>query len=384
MPILVKISGLLLAGGGALVVENNPGELRNNICSWDFVAPCADWFDSAAVNQVVFLCLLAVSGVFFLSLIIPLLAKNYKQTVTEIAEFNSSKKPPPAASVPQQDLRIEHRFHVDSGHAELVLRNTSTKHALENVEVTFANFSIEGAPYTPIDVLSRLKARPRGALQDTINAKDQKYYRFARVHPTQDERKYRIRLWNVVETKFFGKECIVKFRISTKQSPAKLVYLHLSVDDTGHLTVSDYKRNKAKQSSTEYQPLNDAVMDAWERIRTLPEFDTQPSHSPEFMSLRDYYEREPAKLPGIAAQILFNRADPAISIEGVAPPRTTMEVIPHDKAAGYRFSDDAKELFDIFDTDKPAEQRRRYINLRVKRTNIERRVRAIEEDNGKG
>lgn len=300
------------------------------------------------------------------------------------AQFAPSKKPLAETGVPQQDLRIEHRFHGDSGHAELVLRNTSTQHALENVEVTFANFSIEGAPYTPIDVLSRLKARPRGTLQDTINAKDQKYYRFARVHPTQDERKYRISLWNVSEDAFSGKGCIVKFRISTKQSPAKLVYLRLSVDDTGHLTFSDYKRSKAKQSSTEYKPLNDAVMDAWERIRTLPEFDTQPSHSPEFASLRDYYEREPAKLPGIAAQIIFNSAVPPLPIEGVAPPRTAMEAIPHDKAAGYRFSDDAAEMFDIFDQDKPAEQRRRYTKLRVKRTDIERRVRAIEEENGKG
>ncbi len=130
-------------------------------------------------------------------------------------------------------------------------------------------------------------------------------------------------------------------------------------------------------------PLHEAVMDAWERIRTLPEFDTQPSHSPEFASLRDYYERDPAKLPGIAAQVIFNSANPPLPIEGVAPPRTAMEVIPEDKARGYMFSDDAAEMFDVFDREKPAEQRRRYTNLRVKRTDIERRVKAIEEDNGK-
>jgi hypothetical protein len=132
----------------------------------------------------------------------------------------------------------------------------------------------------------------------------------------------------------------------------------------------------------DYIPLHDAVMDAWERIRTLPEFDTQPSHSPEFASLRDYYEREPVKMPGIAAQIIFNCADPPVPIEGMAPPRTAMEVIPQDKARGYMFSDDATEMFDIFDRDKAAEQRRRYTNLRVKRINIERRVKTIEEDNG--
>ena len=139
----------------------------------------------------------------------------------------------------------------------------------------------------------------------------------------------------------------------------------------------------ATNAPSELITLPEAVLDAWERIRTLPEFDTQPSHSPEFASLRDYYEREPAKLPGIAAQIIFNRAVPLLPIEGVFPPRTAMEVIPHDKAAGYRFSDDAAEMFDLFDQDKPAEQRRRYTKLRVKRTDIERRVRAIEEDNGK-
>lgn len=144
------------------------------------------------------------------------------------------------------------------------------------------------------------------------------------------------------------------------------------------------KTTDKEQGSTEYIALNDAVMDAWERIRTLPEFDRQPSHSPEFASLRDYYEREPAKLPGIAAQIIFNSANPPLPIEGMAPPRTVMEVIPKDIAIGYMFSDDATEMFDVYDREKPAEQRRRYTKLRVKRANIERRVKAIEEDNGKG
>ena len=79
-------------------------------------------------------------------------------------------------------------------------------------------------------------------------------------------------------------------------------------------------------------------------------------------------------MPGIIAQVIFNAADPPIPIEGISPPRTVMEVIPADKAAGYGFSDDAAELFDWFDEDKPPEQRRRYINLRVKRIDIERRI----------
>jgi hypothetical protein len=121
---------------------------------------------------------------------------------------------------------------------------------------------------------------------------------------------------------------------------------------TGNAVSSD-KTNKSELPSTKYLPLNEAVLDAWERIRTLPKFDMKPSHSPEFESLRDYYEKEPAKLPGIAAQVIFNSADPPIPIEGIAPPRTAMEVIPQDKVNGYMFSDDAIEMFDIYDQEKP-------------------------------
>lgn len=136
-----------------------------------------------------------------------------------------------------------------------------------------------------------------------------------------------------------------------------------------------------EQGSTEYIALNDAAMDAWERIRRLPEFDEPPPRLP-FDSRREYYEADPVKMAGIVAQVIFNDADPPIPIKGISPPRTVMEVIPQDIARGYMFSDDATEMFDIYDQDKPAEQRRRYTNLRVKRTSIERRVKAIEEDNG--
>ena len=142
-------------------------------------------------------------------------------------------------------------------------------------------------------------------------------------------------------------------------------------------------QKEGANEQSELITLREAVIDAWERIRKLPEFDTQPSHSPEFASLRDYYEREPAKLPGIVAQLIFNSTDPPLPIEGIAPPRTVMEVIPEDITRGYMFSDDATEMFDVYDREKPVEQRRRYTNLRVKRTDIEGRVKAIEEDNGK-
>ena len=95
----LRYLGFCSRAWGRFVVQNNPGEVRNNICAWDFVAPCPDWFDSAAVNQAVFLFLVAVSGLFFLSLIIPLLAENYRQTVTGIAQFTLPKKP----SAPQNE-----------------------------------------------------------------------------------------------------------------------------------------------------------------------------------------------------------------------------------------------------------------------------------------
>lgn len=138
------------------------------------------------------------------------------------------------------------------------------------------------------------------------------------------------------------------------------------------------------EDQPEFLNLCDAAVDAWERIRKLPEFDEPPPSSPQFDSRREYYEAEPAKMLGIVAQVIFNSADPPIPIKGISPPRTVMEIIPADKAAGYGFSDDATELFDWYDKDKPPEQHRRYISLQVKRADIERRVKAIEEDNGKG
>ncbi len=129
---------------------------------------------------------------------------------------------------------------------------------------------------------------------------------------------------------------------------------------------------------TEFINLRDAVMDAWECIRNLPQFDEPPPSLPQFGSLREYYEDDPVKMPGIVAQVIFNAADPPIPIKGISPPRTVMEIIPADKAAEYGFSDDATELFDWFDEDKPSNQRKRYINLQVKRVDIERRIKDME------
>lgn len=129
-----------------------------------------------------------------------------------------------------------------------------------------------------------------------------------------------------------------------------------------------------KADQSEFINLPDAVIDAWERIRNLPQFDEPPPNQPQFDSYREYHEADPMKMSGRIAQVIFNAADPPIPIEGISPPRTVMEVIPVDKAAEYGFSDDATELFDWFDEDKPSEQRKRYINLQVKRADIERRI----------
>ncbi len=281
------------------------------------------------------------------------------------------------------DLGASSRYLKESGWVEFGLRNNYSTGSVENLDVTFANFSVNMSTYDPIDVLKNLKATPRGTTQGTINAKDQKYFRFARVQNTQDTRQpCFILLSGVPRETFSGQKCIVKIRFSAKQVPGRIEYYDLRVDDFGNLSISEYKRIKTKNLPDGYKPLLTAALDAWEQIRGLPEFDASPSHSPEFASLRDYYERYPLKLPGIAAQIILNNAKPPIPIEGIAPPRTAIETIPPDKASGYRFSDDALEMFDIFDTDKPRDQRRRYTDLRVKWADVERRIKAIEEDNG--
>lgn len=375
---VIKIAGLVVGALGLFLMENKPESLRANICAWGIWDKCPGVIDSASIIVAMQIFFWVAIAAFALALIIPFIRRDFKKMEAFIGSPAKStippEKPQAEADAPQQDLRIEHKFHADSGNAELVLHNTSPQHAQENVEVIFANFSIEGAPYTPIDVLSRLKARPRGTLQDTINAKDLKYYRFARVHPTQDERKYRISLWNVSEDAFSGKECIVKFRISTKQSPAKLVYLHLSVDDTGHLTVSDYERNKAKQSSTEYKPLNDAA--PLVHYISLNE-----------AARRAYEETEDTLVAGFAEMDLSNRGDKKVlswyawalvgknretPIFGKKPPSTIRRQIPADEFKRCSISDDARTLTRYF------EKEPRFVELEVKETDFIERLKEIK------
>lgn len=123
--------------------------------------------------------------------------------------------------------------------------------------------------------------------------------------------------------------------------------------------------------------LHDAVLNGWERIRVLP-FLQEPSVT-EHRSLLEYYEADPKKLASIAAQIIFNHADPRIPIEGRYPPRNAREWIPQDIASEMAFNDDATVMFNWFDQDKAMDERRRYVDLKVRSADIDRRIRQLQE-----
>jgi len=125
--------------------------------------------------------------------------------------------------------------------------------------------------------------------------------------------------------------------------------------------------------------LHDAVMEGWERIRKLP-FLQQPSPIGH-QTLLEYYESDPKKIPCLAAQVIFNHADPQIEIEGRSPPRVAREWIASSRAAEMRFNDDATVMFDSYDLRKPMEERRRYVELKVRSVDVDRRVKQMEEDN---
>jgi hypothetical protein len=90
MHTIFKISFLTLTGLGAILIQNTPAAIHSSICSWTYLDFCPAWLDSAIVDQAAFLSLVFIAGTFFVSLIYPLLAKNYHQTVTAIARFDSS------------------------------------------------------------------------------------------------------------------------------------------------------------------------------------------------------------------------------------------------------------------------------------------------------
>jgi hypothetical protein len=128
----------------------------------------------------------------------------------------------------------------------------------------------------------------------------------------------------------------------------------------------------------ELVPLHDAVMEGWEIIRKMP-FLQKPSPIGH-QTLLEYYESDPKKIPSLAAQVIFNHADPQIKIEGRSPPRVAREWIATSRAAEMRFTDDATVMFDSYDLRKPMEERRRYVELKVRSADVERRIKQMEED----
>ena len=46
-----KLLLLLLSTVGMFVMENTPSGLRDNICSWEMVYPCPEWFRAAHVDD---------------------------------------------------------------------------------------------------------------------------------------------------------------------------------------------------------------------------------------------------------------------------------------------------------------------------------------------
>lgn len=164
---------------------------------------------------------------------------------------------------------------------------------------------------------------------------------------------------------------------------ARIAFLVIAAIAAGVLAYAWFWRLKSTASKMsppleDTIPLHVAVMEGWNQLRTLPRFD-EPQPCTEFKTRREYYESTPAKLPSIAAELIFNSASPCIAIEGVCPPRTAREWIPEEIAAGLAFSDNATELFDVFDSEKPVAERRRYIDLRVRQGDIQRRIKQMEE-----
>ena len=111
-------------------------------------------------------------------------------------------------------------------------------------------------------------------------------------------------------------------------------------------------------------PLPDALLWLWEHIRKIQKYESYVEH----------YEAKPTTMMRKIAQLAFNHAEPQIPLYGINPPRTVMDLIPSDHIDGWEFSDDASELFDKWwATD------RRYINLRVRRIDIENRLKKMSE-----
>lgn len=96
---------LLLSVVGLFVMENTPTGLRENICSWELLSPCPEWFGAAhvdgALQMIVWLLFVGLS----LSLIAPVVLADYRRTMAFIAMPPASVSPCSAGDR-QQDSEL--------------------------------------------------------------------------------------------------------------------------------------------------------------------------------------------------------------------------------------------------------------------------------------
>lgn len=82
---------------------------------------------------------------------------------------------------------------------------------------------------------------------------------------------------------------------------------------------------------------------------------------------------DPAKIPGLVAQMLLNHPSFNIPLYGTYPPINVFEKIPEEDARQFRFSDDATQLVGTFNGNH------RYRKLAIKRRDLKRRIRELAE-----
>ena len=81
----VKFLLLLLCAAGLFMMENTPSGLRDNICSWEIVYPCPEWFGTAHVDGVLQILVWLLIVGLSLSLIMPFVLADYRRTIAFMA-----------------------------------------------------------------------------------------------------------------------------------------------------------------------------------------------------------------------------------------------------------------------------------------------------------
>ena len=114
----------------------------------------------------------------------------------------------------------------------------------------------------------------------------------------------------------------------------------------------------AKEDLLDLIPLHEAAQTAYD--------DTK---STLVVRLSERLNKDPMTMLGVLAQFLVH--DEQIVIYGVYPPSQKLEEIPKQDAATFRFSDDAREMFDNYN------EERRYVDLYVKREDFEKALAEI-------